>query len=108
MVIQPLLQIPSKAPQKTVKKEVKGIPLNNRNLPLAYIECRGFRVIIPSEELVETNFVHNVCMFQVESINLSPNPVNPICRTPCRPDIYQQAAQARILNVPGKYLNLHY
>lgn len=102
MVLEPLLRIPRNASKKIVKRENKSLPLSNRNLPLAYIECRGFRIITPSEELGEVNFIHNILMFQVEGIHLSPNPENPICRTPCRPDIYQQAAQARILNVPGK------
>ena len=30
-----------------------------------------------------------------------PTAENPICRNPIRPDIYQQAAQSRILNIPG-------
>lgn len=56
---------------------------------------------MPSVELGGSGITHDVCMFQVERISLNPSAVNPICRTPCRPDIYQQAAQARILNVPG-------
>lgn len=56
---------------------------------------------MPSVELGGSGISHDVCMFQVERISLNPSAVNPICRTPCRPDIYQQAAQARILNIPG-------
>lgn len=40
-------------------------------------------------------------MLQIASINLRPNANNPICRTPLRPDMYQQAARAHILNIPG-------
>lgn len=59
---------------------------------------------MPSVELGGSGISHDVCMFQVERISLNPSAVNPICRTPCRPDIYQQAAQARILNIPGEEL----
>lgn len=103
MVVEPLLSISHTKVTKTRAKDQKvpASALTNQNLPLAYIECRGFRVIVPSKELGEAHFPQNVCMFQVEAINLTPNPVNPICRVPCRPDIYQQAARARILQIPG-------
>lgn len=109
MVLEPLLKIPSLNPQlsgqsKIVKsRSYSAIPLNNRSIPLVYIECRGFRMVVPSVELEESKYLHNVCMFQMECVNLSPNPENPICRQPCKPDVYQQAAQARILYIPGKY-----
>lgn len=61
---------------------------------------------MPSEELGGSSISHDVCMFQVQRISLNPSALNPICRTPCRPDIYQQAAQARILNVPGRIIFL--
>lgn len=79
------------------------LTMNNQTLPLAYFECKRIRFIVPSVEVGSSKISHDVCMFQVERISLNPTAVNPICRTPCRPDIYQQAAQARILNIPGKY-----
>lgn len=57
---------------------------------------------MPSAELGGRGAVQDVFMFQIDRISLNPSAVNPICRTPCRPDIYQYAAQARILNIPGK------
>lgn len=44
---------------------------------------------------------HDTLIFQLHKVALSPQAVNPICRTPIRPDIYDQAAHARILNIPG-------
>lgn len=75
--------------------------LNSQTLPLAYLECKRIRIMMPSVELGASDILHDVCMFQVARISLNPAAVNPICRIPCRPDIYQQAAQARILNIPG-------
>ncbi|KAK4875062.1 hypothetical protein RN001_011484 [Aquatica leii] len=75
--------------------------INNQSLPLLYVECRGLRVIIPSNELHNCGAEQNVFMLQISNISLTPSAVNPICRNPCRPDIYQLAAQSRILNIPG-------
>lgn len=38
---------------------------------------------------------------QLEGIRIAPHAENPICRAHLRSDIYQLAAQANILNVPG-------
>jgi len=37
----------------------------------------------------------------LDGIRITPDAENPICRIPLRTDIYQLAAQANILNVPG-------
>lgn len=37
----------------------------------------------------------------MDGIRITPDAENPICRTPLRTDIYQLAARANILNVPG-------
>lgn len=77
---------------------------SNQNLPLAYLECREIRVLVPSTELLGISTCHDVIILQVEKISFSPSATNPICRTPIRPDIYRQAAQARILTIPGSEL----
>lgn len=74
--------------------------LDNSKLPLAYLECHGLRVIMPVSDL-NVNSSHDVCILEVNNVSLVPMADNPICRTPIRADIYQQAAQARILNIPG-------
>lgn len=38
---------------------------------------------------------------QVDGVRVAPHADNPICRAPLRLDVYQLAAQANILNVPG-------
>ncbi|XP_065172744.1 intermembrane lipid transfer protein VPS13B-like, partial [Atheta coriaria] len=101
LVLEPLLQVPALSSQPRKVSSSSSLILSNRSLPLTYIEFNGFRLIMPSVDMGKAGTVHNTCVFQVNRINLSPSAVNPICRTPCRPDIYQQAAQARILNVPG-------
>ncbi|XP_066257341.1 intermembrane lipid transfer protein VPS13B isoform X1 [Euwallacea similis] len=75
--------------------------LSNQTLPLAYLDCQEIRVIMPSKELLGGGVLHDTIIFQVQKICLNPQAVNPICRTPIRPDLYEQAAHARILNVPG-------
>jgi len=37
----------------------------------------------------------------LDGIRITPDAENPICRNPLRTDIYQLAARANILNVPG-------
>nr|CAH7751442.1 unnamed protein product [Callosobruchus chinensis] len=73
--------------------------VNSQVLPLAYLECQDIRVVMPSVELGSTGAMHDVIIFQ--KISLAPSAVNPICRTPIRQDIYDQAVHARILNTPG-------
>lgn len=102
VVLVPLLQIPLRednAPKNLPSNAITG--LNNQALPLAYLDCQDIRIVMPSVELVENGALHDVIIFQVQKICLSPTAVNPICRTPLRPDIYEQAAHARILHIPG-------
>lgn len=104
MILEPLVEVSSMI--DTVElHETSGrhwlFKMNNQNLPLIYVECQGVRVIMPSAELGGTEAAQDVCMFQVDTVNLMPSAENPICRTPCRPDIYQLAAQSRILHIPG-------
>lgn len=75
--------------------------LDNSKLPLAYLECHGLRIVMPVSDINRKYVSHDICIFEIGNIQLTPVADNPICRTPIRPDIYQQAAQARILNVPG-------
>lgn len=100
MIFEPFLELPTN-PRQTKSSSAAPFVVYTKNLPLAHIECKGFRFIVPSVELGKLHSGPDVFIFQVESISLTPDPVNPICRTPLRPDIYQQAARARILNVPG-------
>lgn len=102
MVVEPLMNVPVKHQKSEGTTNILKY-LNSSCLPLAYLECHGIRVIIPSVELGGRGVEQDVCMFQVDRINLNPSAVNPICRTPVRPDIYQCAAQARILNIPGEF-----
>lgn len=71
------------------------------NLPLIYLDIRGLRFIIPSSDQNSRFLFQDVFILQITHINLNPAPDNPICRSPLRPDLYQQAAQADLLNVPG-------
>ncbi|EFN66110.1 Vacuolar protein sorting-associated protein 13B [Camponotus floridanus] len=76
------------------------ITLNNELLPLIHLEFKGFRLMMPA--LNHANKLqHDLLMLQLDGIRITPDAENPICRTPLRTDIYQLAAQANILNVPG-------
>ncbi|KRT78503.1 hypothetical protein AMK59_7594, partial [Oryctes borbonicus] len=101
MIFEPFSYLPVSSKQAPPTTATASSPLTNKILPLAYIDCKGFRFILPSVELGKLQAGPDVFIFQVDGIILTPDPVNPICRTPLRPDIYQQAARARILNVPG-------
>lgn len=71
------------------------------NLPLMYLDIRGLRMIVPSSDSNSRFLYQDVYILQISHISLNPSPDNPICRTPLRPDLYQQAAQADLLNIPG-------
>ncbi|XP_056633940.1 intermembrane lipid transfer protein VPS13B isoform X1 [Diorhabda sublineata] len=101
LVVVPLLQIPLSKEPTILDQSTTILNANNQNLPLTYLECQDIRIVIPSVELQGSGSFHDVVIFQVQKICMSPSAVNPICRTPLRPDIYEQAAHARILNVPG-------
>ncbi|EZA51369.1 Vacuolar protein sorting-associated protein 13B [Ooceraea biroi] len=86
---------------KSTATPLDGITnLNNESLPLIHLEFKGFRLMMPA--LTDTNKLqHDLLMVQLDGIRITPDAENPICRTPLRTDIYQLAAQANILNVPG-------
>ncbi|KAG7190764.1 hypothetical protein KM043_006836 [Ampulex compressa] len=75
--------------------------LDNTSLPLIYLEFKGFRLMLPASITDRYNLQHDLLMLQLDGIRITPHAENPICRTPLRVDIYQLAAQANILNVPG-------
>ncbi|CAG9819390.1 unnamed protein product [Phaedon cochleariae] len=100
LVMVPLLQIPISDEPETVDSNA-SLNINNQLLPLAYLDCQDIRIIMPSVELGCAKATHDVIIFQVQKICLNPSAINPICRTPIRSDIYDQAAHARILNIPG-------
>lgn len=103
MIFEPLMDLSVADSQETVQNADVLLQINNHTLPLVYIECQSIRVTIPSGEVNVLDAEHDVCVFQIETIKLTPTAINPICRSPCRPDIYQLAAQSRILNIPGFY-----
>ncbi|XP_067209482.1 intermembrane lipid transfer protein VPS13B isoform X1 [Linepithema humile] len=86
---------------KSMATPLTGITnLNNESLPLIHLEFKGFRLMMPA--LTNTKKLqHDLLMLQLDGIRITPDAENPICRTPLRTDIYQLAAQANILNVPG-------
>ncbi|KAH0999222.1 hypothetical protein HUJ04_005426, partial [Dendroctonus ponderosae] len=104
LVLIPLLNIPANAPEPR-KPDVSSMgglsTINNQTLPLAYLDCQDIRVIMPSKDLIGSGTFYDTVVFQLQKISLNPQAVNPICRTPIRSDIYDQAAHARILNIPG-------
>jgi vacuolar protein sorting-associated protein 13B len=102
-IIAPFLEGIDKSRDIVVQPKKKP-SFTNQALPLAYLECHEIRIIVPSVELSGSGNNHDVFVVQVEKISLSPAVVNPICRTPIRPDIYRQAAQARVLTIPGSEL----
>ncbi|KAJ8683631.1 hypothetical protein QAD02_019423 [Eretmocerus hayati] len=75
--------------------------LRNETLPLIYLDFKGFRLMLPAKSDVIHESQHDLLMLQVDNIRIAPIAENPICRVPMRPEIYQSAAQANILNVPG-------
>lgn len=106
LVLEPLFAI--QIPSKKKGRSTQGPPsyVTNQVLPLAYLECHDVRVIIPVSswrKKSDLKLDHDVYLFQISKISLGPNAVNPICRTPYRPDLYQHAARSRILNIPGRH-----
>ncbi|XP_044753199.1 vacuolar protein sorting-associated protein 13B isoform X2 [Coccinella septempunctata] len=102
LVLEPLFAI--QMPEKKGKGSQSVSYVTNQALPLAYLECHDVRVIIPvsmSKKRGNMKLDHDVYMLQISKISLCPSAVNPICRTPYRPDLYQHAARSRILNIPG-------
>ncbi|XP_076678481.1 vacuolar protein sorting 13B isoform X2 [Andrena cerasifolii] len=75
--------------------------LDNETLPLIYLDFKGFRLMLPASNIIKLKPQHDLVMLQLDGIRITPHAENPICRTPLRLDIYQLAAQANILSIPG-------
>ncbi|XP_047349792.1 vacuolar protein sorting-associated protein 13B isoform X2 [Vespa velutina] len=80
---------------------VKITNINNEFLPLIHLEFKGLRLMIPVSTPARYQLQHDLLILQLDGIRITPHAENPICRTPLRSDIYQHAAQANILNIPG-------
>ncbi|XP_076376736.1 vacuolar protein sorting 13B isoform X1 [Megalopta genalis] len=77
------------------------INLDNEFLPLIYLDFKGLRLMLPASNIIKLKPQHDLLMLQLDGIRITPHAENPICRTPLRMDIYQLAAQANILSIPG-------
>ncbi|XP_076631853.1 vacuolar protein sorting 13B isoform X1 [Colletes latitarsis] len=75
--------------------------LDNEALPLIYLDFKGLRLMLPASNIMKFKPQHDLLMLQFDGIRITPHAENPICRTPLRLDIYQLAAQANILSIPG-------
>ncbi|XP_029039570.2 vacuolar protein sorting-associated protein 13B isoform X3 [Osmia bicornis bicornis] len=75
--------------------------LDIETLPLIYLDFKGLRLMLPVSNTVKCKPQHDLLMFQLDGVRITPHAENPICRTPLRLDIYQLAAQANILSIPG-------
>ncbi|CAB0041010.1 unnamed protein product, partial [Trichogramma brassicae] len=76
--------------------------LRSESLPLVYFDLKGLRIMLPTTmDDADNDSTHDLLMLQVDGVRITPHAENPICRVPLRPDIYQLAGQANILNVPG-------
>ncbi|XP_015175870.1 PREDICTED: vacuolar protein sorting-associated protein 13B isoform X1 [Polistes dominula] len=106
---KPLIHLNKKYP-KVTKSNQEGIitstlakitSINNEFLPLIHLEFKGLRLMIPVSTPARHRLQHDLLILQLDGIRITPHAENPICRTPLRSDIYQLAAQANILNMPG-------
>ncbi|XP_015594814.1 vacuolar protein sorting-associated protein 13B isoform X2 [Cephus cinctus] len=101
-LINPATKVAMDVQEKTVSSPIVGVTsLSNDSLPLIYLEFKGFRLMLPGSTTARYGLLHDLLMIQLDGIVITPHAENPICRTPLRSDIYQLAAQANILNVPG-------
>ncbi|OAD58896.1 Vacuolar protein sorting-associated protein 13B [Eufriesea mexicana] len=75
--------------------------LDNEMLPLIYLDFKGLRLMLPVSNITKLKPRHDLLMIQLDGVRITPHAENPICRTPLRLDIYQLAAQANILSIPG-------
>ncbi|XP_012268331.2 intermembrane lipid transfer protein VPS13B isoform X1 [Athalia rosae] len=90
------------APGKFTSSTLGGLAnLRNDSLPLVYLEFKGCRLMLPASADARCKLLHDLLIIQLDGISITPHAENPICRIPIRSDIYQLAAQANILNVPG-------
>ncbi|CAL7938023.1 unnamed protein product [Xylocopa violacea] len=90
------------ASEQNVTQRLNSITsLDNEVLPLIYLDFKGLRLMLPASNITKFKPQHDLLMIQLDGIRITPHAENPICRTPLRFDIYQLAAQANILNIPG-------
>ncbi|XP_046469502.1 intermembrane lipid transfer protein VPS13B isoform X2 [Neodiprion pinetum] len=75
--------------------------LRNDSLPLVYLEFKGCRLMLPASTMAKYGLLHDLLIIQLDGISITPHAENPICRIPIRSDIYQLAAQANMLRIPG-------
>lgn len=72
----------------------------NGDLPLIYLDYQGLTLVILLDTL-SSNHRHDSIILKTDGITVFPHADNPICRIILRPDLYELAAQANILNTPG-------
>ncbi|CAK9795272.1 Intermembrane lipid transfer protein VPS13B [Anthophora plagiata] len=88
--------------EQTVTPRLSSITsLDNETLALIYLDFKGLRLMLPASNIIKFKPQHDLLMLQLDGIRITPHAENPICRTPLRLDIYQLAAQANILSIPG-------
>ncbi|XP_076650338.1 vacuolar protein sorting 13B isoform X2 [Halictus rubicundus] len=87
--------------EQTATTGLSIINLDNEFLPLIYLDFKGLRLMLPASNIIKLKPQHDLLMLQLDGIRITPHAENPICRTPLRMDIYQLAAQANILSIPG-------
>jgi hypothetical protein len=46
--------------------------INNKTLPLLYLDTSNIRIVLPASELTAVGNSHDVCLLQVEAISLTP------------------------------------
>ncbi|XP_054006239.1 intermembrane lipid transfer protein VPS13B isoform X1 [Hylaeus anthracinus] len=89
-------------PEQNVTPHLTSVAtLDNEALPLIYLDFKGLRLMLPVSNIMKFKPQHDLLMLQLDGIRITPHAENPICRTPLRLDIYQLAAQANILSIPG-------
>ncbi|XP_077302504.1 intermembrane lipid transfer protein VPS13B-like [Arctopsyche grandis] len=77
---------------------------DSQKLALCYFEGYHTRIIMPVVSLGDNANTENALILQIDQISLLPVADNPVCRSPLRPDLYQQAARIGFLNIPGSEL----
>ncbi|XP_026672531.1 vacuolar protein sorting-associated protein 13B isoform X2 [Ceratina calcarata] len=93
---------PIEIPEQNVTRRLSSIAnLDNESLPLIYLDFKGLRLMLPASNVTKSKPQHDLLIVQLDGIRIAPHAENPVCRTPLRLDIYQLAAQANILSIPG-------
>lgn len=72
--------------------------ITSSTLPLIYMSAANFRVFLPTCGPVKG---HDLCVMQVNAINLQPQADNPLSRIIEDKEIYKLASQAGLLHQPG-------